>query len=204
MGVEEFIGEVEAAQLSGVNTKTLNRFALAGYLKPEVDSDGFKLYSKRELCSVFRIKAPNVIQFTREPTNEQSATEQSSTEPELPNEPELSEGNVALKPDIKPLEINSSSRALESLDYENERLRAINAMSDQLLEHLEKRIHDLTKERDWLRAQIEQLNEQVSRDQVLLLTQSQTIAEVLSKQLNRPSLFTKIVGLLGFEEKQKA
>ena len=192
MGVEEFIGEVEAAQLSGVNAKTLNRFALAGYLKPEVDNDGFKLYSKRELCSVFRIKAPNVIQFTREPT------------PELPNEPELSEGNVALKPEIKPFETNSSSRALESLDYENERLRAINAMSDQLLEHLEKRIHDLTKERDWLRAQIEQLNEQVSRDQVLLLTQSQTIAEVLSKQLNRPSLFTKIAGLLGFEEKQKA
>lgn len=194
MGVEEFIGEVEAAQLSGVNAKTLNRFALAGYLKPEVDNDGFKLYSKRELCSVFRIKAPNVIQFTREPTNE----------PELPNEPEFSEGNVALKPEIKPLEITSSSRALESLDYENERLRAINAMSDQLLEHLEKRIHDLTKERDWLRAQIESLNEQVSRDQVLLLTQSQTIAEVLSKQLNRPTLFTKIVGLLGFEEKGKA
>lgn len=192
MGVEEFIGEVEAAQLSGVNPKTLNRFALAGYLKPEIDNDGFKLYSKREICSVFRIKTPNVIQFTREQ--------------ELPDEPEeLIDGNVALKPEVtqKSPETSSPNRALETLDYENERLRAINAMNDQLLEHLEKRIHDLTKERDWLRAQIEQLNEQVSRDQVLLLTQSQTIAEVLSKQLNRPSLFTKIVGLLGFEEKQK-
>lgn len=191
MGVEEFIGEVEASQLSGVNAKTLNRFALAGYLKPEIDSDGFKLYSKRELCSVFRIKTPNVLQFVREP--------------EL-----TTNGNVALKTEEEELTQSvsapthdSSSKVLEGLDYENERLRAINALNDQLLEQLEKRIHDLTKERDWLRAQIENLNEQVSRDQVLLLTQSQTMAEVLSKQLNRPSLMTRIAGLLGFEDKQK-
>lgn len=193
MGVEEFIGEVEASQLVGVNAKTLNRFALAGYLKPEIDSDGFKLYSKRELCSVFRIKSPNVLQLVREP--------------------ELStNGNVALKTEEEeltqsvspPTTHQPSSKVLEGLDYENERLRAINALNDQLLEQLENRIHDLTKERDWLRAQVESLNEQVSRDQVLLLTQSQTMAEVLSKQLNRPSLMSRIAGLLGFEDKQKA
>ncbi|MDC0358001.1 hypothetical protein OAO01_04225 [Oligoflexia bacterium] len=55
MGYDNFISECEAATIAGVSTSTLNRFAEAGYLRIEIDADGLRLFSKKELGDVFGI-----------------------------------------------------------------------------------------------------------------------------------------------------
>ncbi len=55
MGFAHYISETEATSIAGVSAKTLERFAEAGYLSIETESDGLKLYSAEELKSVFRL-----------------------------------------------------------------------------------------------------------------------------------------------------
>ena len=58
MGYQDFITETEAAALAGVSTGTLMRFAEAGYIKMESDSDGLTLYCKSQISDVFGLKSP--------------------------------------------------------------------------------------------------------------------------------------------------
>lgn len=60
MGFQDYISETEAAGLTGVTAQTLSRFAEAGYLQVEVDSDGMRLYSKTELRDVFGLTQQRV------------------------------------------------------------------------------------------------------------------------------------------------
>jgi hypothetical protein len=59
MGFEDYISETEAASIAGVSSNTLNRFAEAGYLQVESDSDGLRLFSRRELGEVFGFRQEN-------------------------------------------------------------------------------------------------------------------------------------------------
>lgn len=201
MGIDEFVGEHEASTLAGVNPSTLRRYAEVGYLKPEIDSDGLRLYSRNELNSLFRLSTSetnNVVHFPQKSASFED--DRDDSEPSN-NSPQF-EGNIALKPEITPPPTPPRFDPKPMLDLQNEvdRLRHMQVLNDQILDMYESRIGDLSKERDWLRVQIEQLNEQLSRDQVLLLTQTQTIAQVMAREYNRPTLMGRVMKLLGFDE----
>lgn len=204
MGIDEFVGEHEASTLAGVNPSTLRRYAEVGYLKPEVDSDGLRLYSRSEINSLFRLSSyestNNVVQFPQK-----SSAEIEQNQEELTNEAPKFEGNIAVKPEITPQPSSPRIDARPFVELQNEidRLRHMQVLNDQILDMYESRIGDLTKERDWLRVQIEQLNEQLSRDQVLLLTQTQTIAQAMAREYNKPTLMGRVMKLLGFDEQQE-
>lgn len=82
MGFENYISETEAAALAGVSVKTLNRFAEAGYLHIESDSDGLHLFSKRELGEVFGI-TESLVSFTSDVDPSESTREDRPPSPGL-------------------------------------------------------------------------------------------------------------------------
>lgn len=69
MGFEQFISESEAASLAGVSVATLNRFAEAGYLEVETESDGLRLFSARELKEVFGISSERLERTSSPPSS---------------------------------------------------------------------------------------------------------------------------------------
>ena len=55
MGFQDYVSEVEAANICSVGSATLRRFAEAGYLNIERDSDGLQLFSRAELVKLFQL-----------------------------------------------------------------------------------------------------------------------------------------------------
>lgn len=73
MGFQDYVSEVEAANICSVGAATLRRFAEAGYLNIEQDSDGLQLFSRAELVKLFQLdpsaldantNIPHGIQFS--------------------------------------------------------------------------------------------------------------------------------------------
>ena len=60
MGFQDYVSEVEAANICSVGSATLRRFAEAGYLHIESDSDGLQLFSRAELVKLFQLDESQV------------------------------------------------------------------------------------------------------------------------------------------------
>ena len=117
MGFEDYVSEIEAATFSGVSIATLHRFAEAGYLKVENDSDGLRLFSKSELKSVFGLDS-----FPRAAREAQSLDPLSRPQPQINREKrtisaegtperlvtESAETGKADSPKIKPARLTDS------------------------------------------------------------------------------------------------
>ena len=56
MAYESLIPESEASTLAAVSTRTLERFAEAGYLRVETGMNGIKLFSRSEVEHLFGVK----------------------------------------------------------------------------------------------------------------------------------------------------
>lgn len=211
MGIEEFIGETEASTLSGVSSATLKRFAEAGYLKPENDADGLKLYSKSELAKLFQIEfESNVVHFPKAETFKPMAEKQASTTQGLSAENQtlkrsedkiFQTGNAAVKSEVAqyvaPQQPQRAPEALLFADAEIDKLKNVIKLQEDLMKYQDKRIEDLIEERGWLRNQISEFQEKASRDQVLLLSQTQALSKSLTVLRQRKGLITKALERVG-------
>lgn len=62
LNAAEYLNELDAASLTGVSSKTLKRFAEAGYFSVDTSADGAVRYHRQALCDVFGIGTPAVGQ----------------------------------------------------------------------------------------------------------------------------------------------
>lgn len=259
MGLAEYISEAEAMQVCGVTAKTLSRFAEAGYLSIEKESDGPRLYCSQELEKVFgnptpKRKAetihnqPKVVSIdsmrkaVKGKKMEGSKTEKNFVEstPRHSEEPKLTSAKEAHQPSLnvesesyysatdqsKPVMVTSPSSAasvqllnealkekeandkLEAqrssqLEAQIEKLDRINEVSEKIIELREERISDLTTERDWLRSRIEKLEEKAERDQVLLLTETQLLRQMIEQRAIQRSPVRAALEWLGVMDPQQ-
>ena len=77
--------------------------------------------------------------------------------------------------------------AIDMLDRELSKQRTISEMHERLICIREEEIRSLKDEREWLRARIEKLEEKAARDQILLLSETQTIKTLIAIQEQRRS-----------------
>ena len=91
--------------------------------------------------------------------------------------------------------IQSNERELSALI---ERQKIVLDMHERLLSMKEERIKSLEDEREWLRARIEKLEEKANRDQLLLLSETQTIKALITIQEQRRSPVRGILEWFGF------
>ncbi|MCB0330917.1 MAG: hypothetical protein KDD70_14700 [Bdellovibrionales bacterium] len=309
MGFSNYISESEAMNACGVSAKTLARFAEAGYLTIEKESDGLRLYCTEELKKVFgtsaeklRPHATNVksspkkeaaifqtsragfdrsnlaapssntekvvhlrptqteiipnhspSSFYSEPQNSPIASASRTntgnptgsahamntakqTHPKAPlrQEPSIADsvqiGNTAAVATEEPLKreaprsepLASSPKAPDEragvtqvdetqtanadtsyLEKTVEKLERINEVNEKIIELREERIEEITRERDWLRTRVEKLEEKAERDQVLLLSETQLLRQMIEQRQNSRSPVRAALEWLGVVEPKK-
>lgn len=199
---EAMISEAAAVKEAGVSARTLQRFSEAGYLTVQVKSEGDRLYSRSQLLEIFgsfqesttspstRTEAESETQRD-DPTSCDAATSTyySHTEPTpmvervAPASPELGDTTTSSTP--------------SPLNEEMQRLRNLVTLQERILDMKESEIQDLRSQRDWLRTRVEKLEEKGDRDQVLLLSETQAIRQLIGLQEKRPSAIRSLLEWLG-------
>lgn len=224
MGLENYVSEAEAIQRSGVSLKTLQRFVEAGYLSVEVEPDGLRLYSRSQLDEIFGIHtaplslepieedqdgnpiSPSLQDPDRTLHHNGNAEGVSSAENLQPSsESAISAGGSYYEnPEVTPFLTASTEEAATftgALPVENEhevlKLRNIIKLQEALLDTKDAELKDLREERQWLRTRIEKLEEKGERDQILLLSETQTIRKLIVVQEQKKSPIKQLLSWVG-------
>jgi hypothetical protein len=230
MGMHDFISEQAAINVTGMSSTTLTRFAEAGYLQQDIDADGLRFYSKAELLRVFG-SAPSgdYTPPTRVEVPQSEVPQSCHVTPEWEG-PEVipaigssapMEGISFSIPAAEHLTVQTSAeepiggsvyRPEAQIDSEtvarlsrNEaelvRLTNLVQMQEKILDLKDAALEALRKERDWLRVRIERLEEKSDRDQLLLLSETQTIRKLIIMSDRRRSTFRQLMEWAGIVER---
>jgi hypothetical protein len=212
MGYQDFISEAEAIGLAGVSAKTLQRFTDAGYLHLEIEPDGLRLYSRSEIHEIFGIhqgKAPTQAPSKSENIQPVESTSDEpvqelgvgcSASPVISDEAEQDEPSVSYYSPISsetPYATEPERATDSDLDREVARLRNLVNLQERILDIKENEIADLRAQRDWLQRRVEKLEEKGDRDQILLLSETQTIRRLVTMQENKRSAVRQVLEWLG-------
>jgi len=189
---ENLISENEASIRAGVSARTLQRFAEAGYLRVVIQPDASRHYSLSEINDIFghsRGAAPvneDVSNEAPQVVEDRTITETIEPAIDLP----LNESPA------RPLE---SETKIVTTEPEISALRTIIKTQTDMLDAKDAEIADLRSQRDWLRARVERLEEKSERDQILLLSETQTIRRLITLQEQRKSTFRQVLDWFGFQ-----
>lgn len=185
MGLQDFISEGEAMSLTGMSKTTLSRFAEAGYLQLETDQDGLRMFSKAELASLFGLKeTPTARTQPVEPKPEPITATAEVLEVEEKPLPlsERIEKFIENRPAFvsEPTPISEPAKPDQTHEMEMRRLRNVLELQERILDMKDQQLRDLKQQRDWLQSRIEKLEDKADRDQILLLTETQTIRNLVN------------------------
>jgi hypothetical protein len=92
----------------------------------------------------------------------------------------------------------------ESSAQEITRLRNLLAIQERILDSKDDEIADLRSQRAWLRERIERLEEKSDRDQILLLSETQTIRSLIAYQESRKSAVRQFLEWTGLVKADNA
>ena len=188
MKYENYISEQEAAHRAGVSITTLKRFSDAGYIQTEADKDGSTRFHVRELEKVFGLPASE-LEIVKDINLASQTTYSTSIDP-IAIDIEAPLPTPAQTPvEAAPIQ--------QSRDTEIIRMQHLIDLQDRFIEAKEQEIKSLKEERDWLRNRIEKLEEKNDRDQLILVSVSETNRGLLRAIENKPSLVKGALEWLG-------
>jgi len=206
MVLQDFISQNEAEAFSGVSIQTLNRFAEAGYLRIEIDADGIRHFSQIELCEVFGLTAPAPTSCVRQkkpviapPLPETLEPRREAAPPASSASLELQADSPSAHPEIGQATSSDIARSTGA-EIELNKLRSIVSLQEKLLDMRETQLREAKEEREWLRSRIEKLDEKGDRDQLLLLSETQTIRKLVVQSQNKRSPMRDALEWLGVLE----
>ncbi len=207
MGVEGTISECEAVKQAGVSARTLQRFSEAGYLSIQLKSDGSRLYSVQQLHEIFgSFQEPATSQTpplqgtdaeedigpscSRDATTYYTPAQTTPLVEKVSTEASTEAFTEAFPPPTPP---TNSSSAGEEIS----RLKNLVALQERILDMKDSEIKDLRSQRDWLKTRVEKLEEKGDRDQVLLLSETQALRQLIGIQQKRTSTLRSLLDWLG-------
>lgn len=221
--------EQEAAELAGVSSKTLKRFHESGYLHVSVDSDGKLFYSRDQILEIFGISqsvahlnttdeksCSDDVEETQKIADEAIGQDTCSPD-EIPTAgacPPSADNTVSdcAFQDTSASEVpgqlgarSETTKDAEEIPSANEleRLKNLISIQEKMLDGKEDEIADLKNQRAWLRERIERLEEKGERDQILLLSETQTIRSLISYQENKRSPVRQLLEWMGFSKPEE-
>lgn len=210
MSTKNLITENEAVNLAGVSARTLLRFSESGYLTVETDTTGIRWFSRAQLEEIFGITATlcgETASTVEERVSEApcSPEETNLLQDDGSKEQARETAHAAIERDTVsdvPSD-NDDSRtprandSVPSLELEIQRLHNLLSIQERILDSKDDEIADLKNQRSWLRERIEKLEEKSDRDQILLLSETQTIRRLISLQENRKSPVKQLLEWIG-------
>lgn len=210
MPMQDYISEREAANVAGVSVATLNRFVETGYLQLEVDNDGVRLFSKNELQKLFNVtQLSPAASYDRENLVNTDTTQTQAIKPE--DRSQTSHLQTEKTSDInqsqtnqatesfqntnsqkisasEPSHNNEQSKAINYLEQEVSKFKRISELQERILDIREQQIQDLKSESNWLRQRIEKLEEKSSREQLILMANTETVRNLLLEHKRKSTL----------------
>ncbi len=195
MTTQERISVTEATALAGVSARTLKRFQDSGYLEVVTTDQGEPCYLKAQIIEIFgaaEALSPRPV-FTPPPPYSSSEAPSCGMSPF--NEPEAEEASSTTSAPSPSLSAGEQSST--PLAREIERLKNLVTLQERILDMKDSEITDLRSQRDWLRSRVERLEEKSERDQILLLSETQTIRKLVSMQDGRKTALQNILEWLG-------
>lgn len=205
MVAEGAISEVEAVKQAGVSARTLQRFCEAGYLTVQVKGDGTRLYAVQQLHEIFGSFQETPSQATTSNASSRATVASTPVESDGPScsndaasyytpvEPTPMVERVALESEKSVAQATNSNKLLE----EHDRLKNLVALQERILDMKDSEITDLRSQRDWLKARVEKLEEKGDRDQILLLSETQALRQMIGLQQKRSSTLRSLLDWLG-------
>ena len=106
-------------------------------------------------------------------------------------------GTSAALDEAAATQITQLTALLDDMRSENRKLRTVVDLQEKILTIRENEIRDLKEQRDWLKSRLERLEEKADRDQLLLLSETQTIRRLISLQEPKKSTFRLALDWLG-------
>ncbi|MBX7138950.1 MAG: hypothetical protein K1X83_13325 [Oligoflexia bacterium] len=208
MAVHDLISENDAAALAGVSAKTLTRFAEAGYLQVEGETEENRRYSLHEIKDTFGVMDQTF--YDKLSVDLKAFSGSTLTATNLTHKIEKSDYSASAEQDEdhSPIAVASSSaaeaRRVEQVSQEVKQLRTVIALQEKLLDARDGQLEDLKHERDWLKTRIEKLEQKAERDQLLLLSESQTVRKLVALQGQKKSAMRSALEWFGFVAPQQA
>lgn len=196
------VSEDHAVSIASASVKTLHQYCKAGILQP-IEKDGVRHYNRHQLAVVFNLKH-------EEPTHEQTADVlQSNTQnTDNANHDNANHGNAnhyntaascdepqvasSFAPDAERVADRYNASKLDNpLPVQVQQQSAENPVFDLLQDNssLKDQIQVLREERDWLRKRLEVSEERMQRDQMLMISKSETIRQLVQEKTNPPKRF---------------
>ena len=192
-----FIPLFEAVKVTGVSEATLRRFADAGYFKT-VQNNGDIEFQKDELFALFKIASkPSVERPSIVTTTQTKKIE--IEEIETDEIPEIFDTDTTHSSTVTASIIAPSSQELLQLQAEVAKLTALSELHEKYISFKESEVKSLTDERDWLRTRIEKLEDKAERDQVIMVSLSETqrgLLNQLDKKRSTLQLALEWVGII--------
>jgi hypothetical protein len=178
-------------EIFGIHTAPLS-------LEPiEEDKDGNPIAQPQEESTPQANVEPTPINNTVEVNNERLL------QPESPSAPSTT-GSYYENPETIPFltasteeTVKITSKSLVEGDNEVVKLRNIIKLQEALLDTKDAELKDLREERQWLRTRIEKLEEKGERDQILLLSETQTIRKLIVVQEQKKSPIKQLLSWVG-------
>ncbi len=180
------ITEAEAVALAGVSARTLRRFQESGYLEVSQGSDGVTHYIKAQIVEIFGAAEA----LSGQPTQNTSEPPRQSSPGQTPRSQQATRAP-------QPEQTASAEPPPQSAGPELDRLRNLVNLQERILDLKDAEITDLRSQRDWLRSRVERLEEKSERDQILLLSETQTIRKLVSMHEGRKSALQNVLEWLG-------
>lgn len=167
----------ECAVFAGVSIDTVGQYAEFGLL-PSVDLQGSRFFKEQDVRSVFHLSSNQKVQVKVASAQEQPV-EQASESISLAEQ-------ITVIPLSQEIEITGSPK--ESSRGESLRIIELLQLSQTLREQLEM----VKEERDWLRTRLERLEARSEREQMLLLSESETVRSLISQRNDKKRSFWNI------------
>jgi len=105
--------------------------------------------------------------------------------------------------DAAPTYSQQTAAETAGLDTEVQRLTNLLSMQERILDAKDDEIADLRSQRTWLRERIEKLEEKSDRDQILLLSETQTIRKLISYQESRKTVVQLFLEWIGVSQSKE-
>jgi len=194
-----YISPAKACSLVGVGLETLTRFIEAGYFPGASKETGIPVAA---LEDVFGVKIPLALNKTKvAATNANKPIEEQVEKIVLEKNLIASEASpVESLDEAGAQDYEPSVAEFESVAnsvFSTVPRRNVMDMYERLIKSLEGEVKELRLERDWLKTRIERHEEKSSRDQLLMLAETQTIRNLIINKQQESSPIRQALRWLG-------
>jgi len=181
----------ECAAFAGVSLDTVIQYAEFGLL-PAVERDGKSFFKEGDVTTIFHLSSKERVSTKgkeREDSSDNSSQRSDDAKDELHTSSSVDETDFSEQSNVIPLneEIEVTASGASS---RGESLRIVELL--QLCQSLREQIDMIKEDRDWLRTRLERLEARSEREQMLLLSESETVRSLISQKGSKKNSFWRI------------